>query len=100
MQRNLGLSLVLLDIMDGSQRFCQGCSFFDGFDSKRHPLPLVCKGGGTFNALKDLMPQALVFQFVDPNLQYIVTCDASDFAVGVMLCQIYEDGEYPIAFES
>ena len=33
-------------------------------------------------------------------MERIVTCDASDFVVGIVLSQIHEDGEHPIVFES
>ena len=46
------------------------------------------------------MTQAPVLQLADPKLECIVTCDASDFAVGAVLSQIHEDGAHPIAFES
>ena len=32
--------------------------------------------------------------------EYIVTCDASDYAVGGVLSQKHEDGEHPVAYES
>ena len=32
--------------------------------------------------------------------EYIVTCDASDCAVGAVLSQKHEDGEHPVAYES
>ena len=33
-------------------------------------------------------------------MEYIVTCDASDFAVGAVLSQIHEDSEHQIVFET
>ena len=56
--------------------------------------------GEAFNKLKELMTQAPVLQLADPNLEYIVICDASGFAVGAVLSQIREDRDHPMAFES
>ena len=36
----------------------------------------------------------------DAAKEYIVTCDASDYAVGAVLSQTHEDGEHPVAYES
>ena len=46
------------------------------------------------------MTTAPILQLVDPNLEYIVTCDASDFIVGALLSQIHDDREHPIVVES
>ena len=48
--------------------------------------------------MNEQMTQAPVLQLVDPNLEYMVICDASDFVVGTVLSQIHEDGEHPITF--
>ena len=90
----------MLVIIDGLSRILQGCSSFNGFHSERHSLPLVFKEVEAFDVLKELMTMTLILQLADPNLDYIVTCDANNFAVGAVLSQIYEDGEHPIAFES
>ena len=67
---------------------------------KNIPYRWSLREGEAFNKLKELMTQAPVLQLADPNLEYKVTCDASDFAVGAVLSQEHEDGEHPIAFES
>ena len=41
-----------------------------------------------------------MLQLADPNLEYTITCNASDFAVGAMLRQRQEDGDHPVAYES
>ena len=46
------------------------------------------------------MQHAPVLQLADPTRDYIVTTDASDFAMGAVLSQVWEDGEHPIAYES
>ena len=46
------------------------------------------------------MTIALVLQLADSSLEYIVTCDASDFVVGAVLSKIHDNGEYIMAFES
>ena len=35
----------------------------------------------------------------DVDKEYIVTCDASDFAIGAVLSQKHDDGEHPVAYE-
>ena len=46
------------------------------------------------------MTEAPVLQLVDPDWDYIVTCNASSFAIGAMLSQRHDDDEHAIAFES
>ena len=53
-----------------------------------------------FNTLKKKLTEAPVLKIPDQDRGYIVTTDASDFAIGAVLSQSYEDGEHPIAFES
>ena len=44
--------------------------------------------------------QSPVLQLADPSREFIVTTDASDFAVGAVLSQVWDDGEHPVAYES
>ena len=46
------------------------------------------------------MIRAPILQLADPSREFIVTIDASDFAVGAVLSQVWDDGEHPIAYES
>ena len=50
--------------------------------------------------MKDALLSAPVLQLADANKEYTVTCDASDYAVGAVLSQKYDDGEHPVAYES
>lgn len=53
-----------------------------------------------FRALKAAMLAAPVLTTPDPKLPYTVITDASDYAVGGVLCQDQGHGLQPIAFES
>ena len=40
------------------------------------------------------------YSWLDPSRDYIVTADASDFAIDAVLGEVWEDGDHPIAYES
>ena len=61
---------------------------------------MVLKEREAFNELKEVLLHAPVLQLADPTKEYIVTTNASDFAMGAMLSQVEDDGEHPIAYES
>ena len=67
---------------------------------KNIPFTWSLREGEAFTALKEVLQHAPVLQLADPSKDYIVTADASDFAIGAVLSQIWEDGEHPIAYES
>ena len=46
------------------------------------------------------MIRALILQLADPSREFIVTTDASNFAVGAVLSQVWDDGERPVGYES
>ena len=50
--------------------------------------------------MKEVLQHSLFLQLVDPTRDYIVMANASDFVMGVVLSQLWEDGEHPIAYES
>ena len=50
--------------------------------------------------MKQALLSAPVLQLVGVDKEHIVTCDASDFAVGAILSQKHDDGEHPVAYES
>ena len=50
--------------------------------------------------MKTALQAAPVLQLADPTRPYIVTTDASDFAMGAVLSQVWDDGEHPVAYES
>jgi RNase H-like domain found in reverse transcriptase/Reverse transcriptase (RNA-dependent DNA polymerase)/Integrase zinc binding domain/Chromo (CHRromatin Organisation MOdifier) domain/gag-polyprotein putative aspartyl protease len=53
-----------------------------------------------FNTLKESMSSAPVLAIPDPEKEFIVTTDASDFAIGAVISQENEQGIQPVAFES
>ena len=67
---------------------------------KTVPWRWSLREGEAFNALKDALLSAPVLHLADAKKEYTVTCDASDYAVGAVLSQKYEDGEHPVAYES
>ena len=50
--------------------------------------------------MKDALLHALVLQLANLTREYIVTMDASDFAIGAVLSQIWDHGEHPTTYES
>ena len=67
---------------------------------KNHPLAWSLREGEAFNQLKTVLQNAPVLQLADQQKDYIVTTDASDYAMGAILSQVWDDGEHPVAFES
>lgn len=53
-----------------------------------------------FNSLKDIFISAPILRHFDPNLPTVVETDASDFAIGAVLSQVFEQRLHPIAFHS
>ena len=47
-----------------------------------------------------MLLHAPVLQLADPDRKFWVTTDASDFAIGAVLSQVWDDGEHPVAYES
>ena len=47
-----------------------------------------------------MLLHAPVLQLANPEIKFYVTTDASDFAIGAVLSQVWDDGEHPIAYES
>lgn len=54
----------------------------------------------SFRQLQQAMSEAPVLASPDPTRKFIVTTDASDFAIGAALSQQFDNGERPIAFYS
>ena len=67
---------------------------------KTVPWRWSLREGEAFNALKKALLSAPVLKLADADKEYMVTCDASDYAVGAVLSQQYADGEHPVAYES
>ena len=67
---------------------------------KDRPFTWSLREGEAFNHLKAVLQNAIVLQLADQSRPYIVTTDASDYAMGAVLSQVWDDGEHPVAFES
>ena len=67
---------------------------------KDHPYNWTSVEETAFQDLKTALISAPVLAAPDPDLPYVVITDASDFAVGGVLCQDFGNGLQPIAFES
>ena len=67
---------------------------------KNHPFTWSLREGEAFQQLKAALLHTLVLQLADTTREFIVTTDASDFTLGVMLSQVWDDGEHPVAYES
>jgi len=53
----------------------------------------------TFKQLKEMFTTAPILRHFNPSLQPIMETDDSDFAIGAVLSQIFEDGQlHPTAF--
>ena len=53
-----------------------------------------------FLTLKESIIRASILQYPNPNKQYIVYTDTSDYACGAQLSQEHDGTEFPIAFFS
>ena len=67
---------------------------------KNTPSMWSLREGGAFKELKEVLQHAPILQLADPTRGYIVMTDVNDFAMGVVLSQIWQGGEHPIAYES
>ena len=47
-----------------------------------------------------MLLHAPVLQLADLERTFLVTTDASDFAIGAVLSQVWDEGEHPVAYES
>ncbi|MBW0479991.1 hypothetical protein O181_019706 [Austropuccinia psidii MF-1] len=52
------------------------------------------------NQLKEAFTKSPIFSHFDPSLPSIVEPNASDYALGVVLSQVSDSGNHPIAFDS
>lgn len=67
---------------------------------KDKPFEWTMKAEESFRELKDNMTNAPILCLPDPDREFIVTTDASDFAIGAVLSQDQGSGLQPVAFES
>ena len=78
-------------------QFARIATSLTNLTQKNHPFTCSLREGEAFQQWKDALLQAPVLQLADPTREYIVTTDASDFAIGVVLSQVWDDGEHPVA---
>ena len=67
---------------------------------KNTPFTWSLREGEAFQQLKDVVLHAPVLQLVDLERKFFVSTNASDFAIGAVLSQMWDDGEHPAAYES
>ena len=67
---------------------------------KDHPFVWTDREQASFERLKKAITEAPVLRNPDPNLPYTIHTDASDFALGAILLQHFEDGMRPICYHS
>ena len=67
---------------------------------KNTPFTWSLREGEAFNELKEVLQHAPILQLADLTREYVVTTDASDFVIGAVLSQVWDDGEHPVAYES
>ena len=58
------------------------------------------KGGGGLPGVKGCAATRPVLQLANPTRPYIVTTNASDFTMGAILSQVWDDGEHLVAYEN
>ena len=81
-------------------QFAQIAAPLTNLTRKNTPFTWSLREGEAFEQLKTALLNAPVLQLADPERQFIVTTDASDFAIGAVLSQVWDDGEHPVAYES
>ena len=71
--------------------FAQIAAPLTNLTRKNTPFTWSLREGEAFKALKDVLQHAPILQLENPSRDYIVTADASDFAIGTVLSQVWED---------
>ena len=84
--------------------------FIEGFSEIARPLTDLTKKNSNwkwediqaaaFQALKERFTSAPVLRMPDPEKQYRIECDASNFATGAILSQMHKDLLHPVAYQS
>ena len=67
---------------------------------KDTPFTWSLREGEAFQQLKYVLLHAPVLQLTDPKRKVFVTTDSSDFAIGAVLSQVWDDGEHLVAYDS
>ena len=84
--------------------------FIEGYSKLTRPLTDLTKKSEkyiwskecqtAFDSLKKRFTSAPILRHFDPELECILECDASDFAIGAILSQHVEERLHPVAFHS
>ena len=61
---------------------------------------MVLKGGRGIPTAEGCAAARSGFAARGPREEIFVTTDASDFAIGAVLSQVWDDGEHPVTYES
>ena len=102
------------DAVKGVQSFMEFANFYRGFikgylkltrlltdlTKKSENFFWLDEFGRAFEELKQRFTSAAILRHYDPELQYIIECDASDFAIGAVLLQELEGRLHPVTFHS
>ncbi|MBW0471586.1 hypothetical protein O181_011301 [Austropuccinia psidii MF-1] len=85
------------------------CCFIKNYSKKNSSLTSLLKKDcpfifneealGQFQILKEDFTLSPILSHFDPSLPAIVDTDASDYALGSVLCQLNDSGKHPIAFD-
>ncbi|MBW0572857.1 hypothetical protein O181_112572 [Austropuccinia psidii MF-1] len=82
------------------KNYSKKISSLTSFLKKYSCFPLNEETLSQFYQLKEAFTTAPVLSYFNPSLPTIVETDASDYALGSILSQVSDSGEYPIAFNS
>ncbi|MBW0576749.1 hypothetical protein O181_116464 [Austropuccinia psidii MF-1] len=82
------------------KNYSKKISSLTSFLKKDSRFPLNEEALRQFHQLKEAFTIAPILSHFDPSLPTIVETDASDYALGSLLSQIFDSGKHPIAFFS
>ncbi|MBW0570323.1 hypothetical protein O181_110038 [Austropuccinia psidii MF-1] len=82
------------------KNYSKKISSLTSFLKKHSPFPLNEEALRQFHQLKEAFTSASIVSQFYPSLPTIVETDASDYALGAVLSQIYDSGKHLIAFDS
>ncbi|MBW0517427.1 hypothetical protein O181_057142 [Austropuccinia psidii MF-1] len=82
------------------EKYSKKISSLKSFLKKDSRFPLNEEALRKFHQLKEAFTIAPILSHCDPSLPTIVETDASDYALGAVLSQMFDSGKRPIAFDS
>ncbi|MBW0551801.1 hypothetical protein O181_091516 [Austropuccinia psidii MF-1] len=97
LQSFLGLSNFYRHFINN---YSKKISSLTSFPRKYSRFPLNEKALRQFCQLKEAFTPAPILSHCDPSLPTIVETDASYYALGAVLSQVYDSGKHPIEFDS